>query len=144
MNIYMNLYIIRSRKVNGMPGVENQLVKPGLECYNVTGKAGTATMFRFLLVIIYISFTSLGLPDALLGAVWPTMQPLFGVPVSYMGIVSFMISAGTITSSLLSDRLTKRFGAGLGCRILICGYFAGDSVCGAVFNSFSDFYNRCL
>ena len=69
-------------------------------------------MASLLLAIIYISFISLGLPDALLGGAWPTMQKEFGVPVSYAGIVSMIICFGTIASSLLSDRMTKRFGTG--------------------------------
>lgn len=69
-------------------------------------------MFSFLLAIIYISFISLGLPDALLGGAWPTMQIEFDVPVSYAGIISMIICFGTIASSLLSERMTKRFGAG--------------------------------
>lgn len=69
-------------------------------------------MASLLLAIIYISFISLGLPDALLGGAWPTMQKEFGVPVSYAGIISMIICMGTIVSSLLSDRMTKRFGTG--------------------------------
>ena len=69
-------------------------------------------MVSLLLAIIYLSFISLGLPDALLGAAWPTMYQQFCVPVSYAGIVSVTISVGTITSSLLSDRMTRRFGTG--------------------------------
>lgn len=69
-------------------------------------------MFSLLLAIIYISFISLGLPDALLGGAWPTMQQEFGVPVSYAGIISMIICMGTIVSSLLSDRMTKYFGTG--------------------------------
>lgn len=69
-------------------------------------------MASFLLAIIYISFISLGLPDALLGGAWPTMQKEFDVPVSYAGIISMIICFGTIVSSLLSDRMTKRFGTG--------------------------------
>ena len=69
-------------------------------------------MISLLLAIIYISFISLGLPDALLGAAWPTMSVEFGVPISYAGVVSIIISLGTIVSSLLSDRLTRRFGPG--------------------------------
>ena len=69
-------------------------------------------MTHLLLAMIYLSFISLGLPDALLGAAWPTMYPQFGVPVSYAGAISMIISVGTIFSSLQSDRLTRRFGAG--------------------------------
>ena len=67
-------------------------------------------MVSLLLAIIYLSFVSLGLPDALLGASWPTMCIEFDVPVSYAGFVSIIISLGTIISSLMSDRLTRRFG----------------------------------
>ncbi len=69
-------------------------------------------MFHLLLVIIYLSFISLGLPDGMLGAAWPTMYPEFDVPVSYAGFLAMFISAQTVISSLLSDRLTKKFGAG--------------------------------
>ncbi len=71
------------------------------------------TMVHLLLTIIYISFISLGLPDALLGSAWPTMYRELSVPVSYAGIISMIISLGTILSSLQSDRLTKRMGAGM-------------------------------
>ena len=67
-------------------------------------------MFHLLLVIIYLSFISLGLPDGLLGAAWPVIYPEMNVPVSYSGIIFMIISAGTVVSSLQSDRLTKRFG----------------------------------
>lgn len=70
-------------------------------------------MTSLLLAIIYIAAVSLGLPDALLGAAWPVMYKEFAVPVSYAGIISTISSCGTITSSLLSDRLTRRFGTGL-------------------------------
>lgn len=66
----------------------------------------------FLLAIIYLSFISLGLPDALLGAAWPNMYPQFQVPVSYAGIISMIIALGTIISSLQSDRLTRKLGTG--------------------------------
>lgn len=70
-------------------------------------------MFNLLLVIIYLSFISLGLPDSLLGSAWPTMYPELNVPISYAGIISIIISIGTIISSLQSDRLTKKYGSGL-------------------------------
>ena len=69
-------------------------------------------MFYLLLSVIYLSFISLGLPDSLLGAAWPSMYPGLGVPMSYSGIIFFIISAGTVLSSLLSDRLTHRLGTG--------------------------------
>ena len=69
-------------------------------------------MFHLLLGIIYLAFVSLGLPDSLLGAAWPSIYPEFSVPVSYMGGISMIIAAGTIVSSLQSIRLTARFGTG--------------------------------
>ena len=69
-------------------------------------------MFHLLLAIIYMAFISLGLPDSLLGSAWPSMYPEFGVPVSYAGIISMIIAAGTIVSSLQSDRLTRKLGTG--------------------------------
>lgn len=69
-------------------------------------------MVNLLLAVIYLAFISLGLPDSLLGSAWPAMYPELGVSVSYSGVVFFLISAGTVVSSLLSDRLTRRFGAG--------------------------------
>ena len=67
-------------------------------------------MYSFLLALIYLAFISLGLPDSLLGSGWPVMHAELGVSVSFMGIVSMVISGGTILSSLLSDRLTHRLG----------------------------------
>ncbi len=69
-------------------------------------------MAALLLAVIYAAFISLGLPDSLLGAAWPVMQGELNVPVSFAGIVSMIIAAGTVVSSLLSDRLTKRLGTG--------------------------------
>lgn len=69
-------------------------------------------MFQLLLIMIYLAFISLGLPDSLLGSAWPMMYQEFSVPVSYAGIVSMIISVGTIISSLQSDRMTRRFGTG--------------------------------
>ena len=69
-------------------------------------------MVHLLLAVIYVSFISLGLPDALLGSAWPMLHAEMNIPVSYMGIVTMIIAAGTIVSSLLSDRLTRRLGTG--------------------------------
>ena len=70
-------------------------------------------MLSILLVIIYLSFISLGLPDGLLGSAWPSMYKEIGTPVSYMGGLSMIIAGGTIISSLNSDRLIKKMGTGM-------------------------------
>ena len=67
-------------------------------------------MYTLLLALIYLAFISLGLPDSLLGSGWPVMHGDLGVPVSFMGFVSMVISGGTIISSVFSDSLTHRFG----------------------------------
>lgn len=69
-------------------------------------------MIHLLLVIIYLAFISMGLPDSLLGSAWPVMYVEFGTPVSYAGIISMIIAAGTIISSLQSSRLSVWLGAG--------------------------------
>ena len=69
-------------------------------------------MVHLLLAIIYMAFISLGLPDALLGAAWPSMVPELGAPVSFAGVIFIIISVGTVVSSLLSQRLNLRFGPG--------------------------------
>ena len=70
-------------------------------------------MVHLLLAVIYLAFISLGLPDSLLGSAWPSMHLEFGVPVSYAGVISMIIALGTVVSSLQSDRLTRRLGAGM-------------------------------
>ena len=70
-------------------------------------------MYALLLAIIYLAFVSLGLPDSLVGAGWPVMHGDLGVPVGFAGLVTMVIAGGTIASSLASERLTRRFGAGL-------------------------------
>ena len=69
-------------------------------------------MYTLVLSVIYLAFISLGLPDSLLGSGWPVMQPELGVPVSFAGILTMLIALGTVVSSLFSDALTRRFGAG--------------------------------
>ena len=70
-------------------------------------------MYALLLALIYVAFVGLGLPDSLIGAGWPVMQGDLGVPVGFAGILTMIIAAGTILSSLLSERLTHRLGVGL-------------------------------
>lgn len=67
----------------------------------------------FLLAITYLAFISLGLPDAMLGSAWPSMHLQLQVPVSCAGMISMVISIGTVISSLLSDRITRKWGTGL-------------------------------
>jgi len=67
-------------------------------------------MYTLLIIVIYLAFISLGLPDSLLGSAWPVMHQSIGVDLSYMGVISMIISGGTIVSSLLSDKLTHKFG----------------------------------
>jgi fucose permease len=70
-------------------------------------------MTSLLLALIYVSFISLGLPDALLGSAWPGMYIQLGVPISHAGIISMVISVGTVISSLMCDRLLRKMSAGL-------------------------------
>jgi len=69
-------------------------------------------LVHLLLAVIYLAFISLGLPDSLLGTAWPVMYVELGLPVSTSGIISMIISCGTIFSSLQSYRVTHRFGTG--------------------------------
>ena len=82
-------------------------------------------MASLLLPIIYLAFISLGLPDALLGAEWPTMYPQLGAQVSWAGGVSMIISACTILSALASDRLNERRCSGFPSAMR-----SGSSACG--------------
>lgn len=68
---------------------------------------------KILLIVIYLSFISLGLPDSLLGSAWPIIHKEFSVPLSYAGIITTIISGGTIISSLYSNRIIIKLGTGL-------------------------------
>lgn len=67
-------------------------------------------MYTLLIAIIYLAFISLGLPDSLLGSAWPVMHRDIDASISFMGIIAMVISGGTIISSLLSNKLTHKFG----------------------------------
>lgn len=69
-------------------------------------------MLILLLVIIYIAFISLGLPDSILGSAWPMIHQSLNVPTSYAGISTMIVSCGTIISSFFSAKLIKKFGTG--------------------------------
>lgn len=66
----------------------------------------------WFLIIIYLAFISLGLPDSLLGSAWPVIWPDIGSSVGSAGIVSMVIAGGTIVSSLASGSMIKRLGTG--------------------------------
>lgn len=66
-------------------------------------------MATFFLVIIYLAFISLGLPDSLLGAAWPVMHPEMGAPLEAAGLIAMVIAIGTIISSFSSGILLKHF-----------------------------------
>ncbi|MCL1959307.1 MAG: MFS transporter [Spirochaetes bacterium] len=70
-------------------------------------------MSTLLLVIIYLSFISLGLPDSLLGSAWPSMYGGLNVPLHYAGYISMIIAAGTVISSFFSERIIRRLGTGI-------------------------------
>ncbi|MBQ8370282.1 MAG: MFS transporter [Clostridia bacterium] len=76
-------------------------------------------MYSLLLAIIYLSFISLGLPDSLLGSAWPVMRFEFGAGLSFAGFISMLICGCTIISSLASDFLTRKFGAGRGTAVSV-------------------------
>jgi fucose permease len=63
-----------------------------------------------LLIIIYIAFISLGLPDSLLGSGWPVMHLAFNVPTHYAGLISVIVTGGTVISSLVSTKAVCKFG----------------------------------
>ncbi len=73
---------------------------------------GRKNMLTILLIIIYIAFISLGLPDAILGSAWPLMHTDLNVPISYAGIATMIVSGGTIISSFFSEKMIRKFGTG--------------------------------
>ena len=97
-------------------------------------------MYILLLSIIYLAFISLGLPDSLLGASWPTLHVSFDVPISYMGIISMIISLGTVLSSLFSERLTAK----LGTRVVTTASVLLTSLALFGFSNVTSFSQICL
>lgn len=97
-------------------------------------------MYSLLLAIIYLAFISLGLPDSLLGSAWPTIYADMNIPISYMGIVTLIISSGTIVSSLLSDRVVSKFGVR---RVTAVSIFLTSAALFG-FSTSTAFYQLCL
>lgn len=69
-------------------------------------------MATWFLIIIYLAFISLGIPDALLGSAWPVMHPQIGASLESAGLLSMIIAAGTIVSSLVSGTIIQKWGTG--------------------------------
>lgn len=67
-------------------------------------------MYSLLIAVIYLAFVSLGLSDSLLGSAWPVLHNELNVPLSYAGIVTMIIAAGTVVSSLFSDKIIRKLG----------------------------------
>ncbi|MBE6529066.1 MAG: MFS transporter [Ruminococcaceae bacterium] len=97
-------------------------------------------MISLLLAVIYLAFIGLGLPDSLLGAAWPAMYGDFEVPIAYAGIVSVIISGGTIVSSLFSDRLTKKLTA----KYVVCFSVLATAVALFGFSISKEYWQICL
>lgn len=97
-------------------------------------------MYLLLLAVIYLAFISLGLPDSLLGAAWPTLHAILDIPISYMGFISMIISGGTIISSLFTARLTNKFGT----RIITAASILLTALALFGFSISKEFYLLCL
>ena len=97
-------------------------------------------MVTLLLALIYLAFISLGLPDSLLGSAWPQMHLDLGAQLSMEGIISMLISCGTVISSLFSEKIIYKFGTGMISAVstlLTAGALFGFSVSG-------NFYMLCF
>ena len=81
---------------------------------------------RALLVIVYLGFISLGLPDTAFGVAWPFMRIDLGSPVTYAGIISFTITMLSSTAAFCSGPLIKRFGTGK--LLVVCGFLTGTAL----------------
>jgi len=93
-----------------------------------------------LLIIIYLSFISLGLPDSLLGSAWPSMYGAFNVPLHYAGFIAVIIAAGSVMSSIFSERLIRRFGTGIITAVSV--FMTAAALIGASFSRL--FIHLCL
>lgn len=97
-------------------------------------------MYTLLLLLIYLAFISLGLPDSLLGSAWPVIHQELQVPLSYAGAVTMIISFGTICSSLMSERLTKKLGVNI---VTVCSVLL-TAIALYGFSTSSAFWMLCL
>lgn len=97
-------------------------------------------MYTLLLLLIYLAFISLGLPDSLLGSAWPVIHQELRVPLSYAGAVTMIVSFGTICSSLMSERLTKKLGVNI---VTVCSVLL-TAIALYGFSTASAFWMLCL
>jgi len=97
-------------------------------------------MYTLLVLVIFLTFISLGLPDSLLGSGWPKMYETLNVPLSYAGIISMIISACTIISSLMADKLNMKFGT----KKITSASILISSLALFLFSISKDFYVLCL
>ena len=72
----------------------------------------TLMITAILLLIIYLAFMSLGLPDGVMGVAWPEMRQTFSMPLAGAGVLTVVGSIGTVFSSFSSGHILKRFGTG--------------------------------
>ena len=63
-----------------------------------------------LLIVIYIAFIGLGVPDSLIGSAWPAIHTELGIPVEMVSILTFLISGCTVLSSMFSTRILNKLG----------------------------------
>ena len=69
-----------------------------------------------LVILAYVAFIALGMPDGLLGVAWPSIRTSFSIPLDAIGMLLTAAVAGYMTSSFLSGPLITRLGVG---RVLI-------------------------
>ena len=65
-----------------------------------------------LILLAFVAFIALGMPDGLLGVAWPSMRADFSIPLDSLGILLLASVAGYMTSSFLSGALLSRVGVG--------------------------------
>lgn len=70
-------------------------------------------MAFLLLIVIYLTFISLGLPDSLFGVSWPIMHINFNLDIGYASLITVLIGLGTVWTSLFAGKLIRKFGTGI-------------------------------
>jgi len=93
-----------------------------------------------LLILIYLSFISLGLGDSQLGAAWPSMFGLLNVPLHYAGFISMISAGGTVVPAVFGGKIIKRFGT---VKVVVSGFLLSASAL-LGFSFSSSFITLCL